>query len=175
MTIGLAGANCPTDFLDTPNRRGAYKVWVTPVDEYRDNPNRCRRKCFHGFVASDSKTAVFRVKESEPEPTPSGDCLTIRKDLSPGGGLPFAPFEGWEITVTDPLGTENVFNTDENGEVEVCDLVDGLYVVNEETRPNIGVVGLFVDGLDLLPDTVYSFSWNASRGSVSVVFQNQGF
>jgi hypothetical protein len=174
ITVGLAGPNCPSDYLDTPNKRGAYKVWVTPVDEFRTNPARCRRKCFHGFLASESKTAIFRVEE-QTVPIPSGACLTIRKEFAETEGADFVPSEGWEMTVTDPLGTENVFHTDDGGEVQVCDLVDGSYVVSEERRPNVRVVGLWVNDLDLLPDSVYSFTWDSTRASMVVVFQNEAF
>jgi hypothetical protein len=175
ITIGLAGPNCPADYLDTPSKRGAYKVWITPVDEFRANPARCRNRCFHGFVASESKTAVFRVRPAAPPPPTPGACLTIRKDLAPTEGAPFVPAEGWEMTVSDPLGTDNVFDTDENGEVQVCDLVDGSYVVSEERRPNTRVVGLIVNDQELLPESVYSFTWDSTRDSMSIVFQNEAF
>jgi hypothetical protein len=177
ITIGLAGPNCPSDYLDTPNKRSAYKVWVTPVEEFRGDPsqvdNQSRKRCFHGFVPSESKTAVFRVEPAAP--SPPGACLTIRKELSSAEGAEFVPTAGWEMTVTDPLGTENVYDTDANGEVQVCDLVDGKYVVSEESRPSITVVDLTVNGLSVLPDSVYSFTWDSTRGSILVVFQNQGF
>lgn len=177
ITVGLANANCPTDYLDTQNQRGAYKVWITPVDEFRGDPaqvdNQCRKRCFHGFLPSESKTAVFRVEPAAP--SPPGACLTIRKEFAAAEGADFVPFAGWEMTVADPLGTTNVYDTDENGEVQVCDLVDGVYVIREESRPNIGVAGLWVNGLSLLPDSVYSLTWDSTRGSMVVVFQNQGF
>lgn len=173
ITIGLAGPKCPADYLDTPSKRGAYKVWVTPVDEFRENPARCRRNCFHGFVASESKTAVFRVEP--PAPPPPGACLTIRKDFAPTEGGDLVPIEGWEMNISDPLGTENVFDTDENGEVQLCDLVDGRYVVSEESRPNVRVVGLWVNGEELLPESVYSFTWDSTRDSMGIVFQNEAF
>jgi hypothetical protein len=172
MTVGLAGPNCPTDFADTPNRRGAYKVWLTPVEEYRDTA-RCRRRCFHGFMASESKTTVFRVKEAAPPP-PSA-CLTVTSQVAPLDSSDFAPAVGWDITVTDPLGTENNLVTDSSGEVKVCDLVDGRYVVTQEQEPNTMVIGLFVNGLEFLPDSVYSFTWDSSRSSMSVLFQNMEF
>ena len=173
MSVGLAGPNCPSDFLDTPNHRGVYKVWLTPVEEYRGNPARCRKRCFHGFMAAESKTSVFRVENTTPPP--AGACLTITKELSPSEGAEFVAAEGWAITVADPLGTENSFETNGNGEVQVCDLVDGRYVISEERRPNTLVVGLVVNGLELLPDSVYSFTWDSSRASMSIVFQNQAF
>lgn len=173
MTVGLAGPNCPVDFADTPNRRGAYKVWLTPVDEYRGNPSRCRRRCFHGFMASESKTTVFRVKDVTPPP--AGACLTITSEVAPSEGADFDPAVGWDITVTDPLGTENNLQTDSNGRVRVCDLVDGRYVVTQEQPPNTGVVALFVNGLDVLPDSIYSFTWDSTRTSMDILFQSQVF
>ncbi len=177
ITVGLAGPNCPGDFLDVSNKWSAYKVWVTPLDEFRGDPasvdNACGGRCLHGFVPSESKTAVFRV-ETAPPPAPS-DCLTIRKEFAPKEDAEFSPLENWEITVTDPLTTVNVYDTDENGEVQVCDLVEGTYVVQEDTQPNIQVVGLTVNGLSLFPDTTYRVNWDPSRASILIVFQNQGF
>lgn len=177
ITVGLAGANCPADYLDTANKRGAYKVWVTPIDEFRGDPskvdNQCRKRCFHGFVPAESKTAVFRVEPAAP--SPPGACLTIRKEFAATEGAAFVRSAGWEMSVTDPLGSVNVYDTDDNGEVQVCDLVDGAYVVSEESRPNTRVAGLWVNDLELLPDSVYSFTWDPTRASMVVVFQNEAF
>jgi len=60
---GLGTSPCPgartvrlAPFLDTPNPGGEYKVWLTPVAEYRAGQG-----CF-GFRANESKTDNFKVR-----------------------------------------------------------------------------------------------------------------
>lgn len=50
-------------YAETPNNGGVYKVWMTPVRQYRDGRGN------FGFIHSWSKTDVFKVRTpDEPEP-----------------------------------------------------------------------------------------------------------
>jgi hypothetical protein len=89
ITIRLANATCSTDYLDTPNGGGVYKVWVTPAADFVGDPtlvdNICGNGCFHGFVPSKSKTDSFKVV-----PTTATFCLKVVKQLANGDGT-FSP------------------------------------------------------------------------------------
>ena len=167
ITIRLANATCPTDFLTSPNDGGAYKVWVTPVSNFMgdatlvDNP--CGSGCFHGFAPSTSKTDNFKAKVG---PT---FCLTVQKQFVQGGSV--SPGVSWEFDVTDPLGVVNVFFTDTTGQVQVCGLEPGAYTVAENI--NSTVVGLIVNGAVLPASTIYSFTWASGQTAPIIVFQNQ--
>src|SRR5260370_4803496 len=102
ITVRLANATCPTDYLDTPNGGGVYKVWVTPVADFTGDPtlvdNNCGNGCFHGFVPSKSKTDNFKVM-----PTTATFCLTVSKQLvDTNGGV--TPGGNWPMQLTDNLG-----------------------------------------------------------------------
>jgi len=128
ITIRLANLSCPTDFLDTTNEGGVYKVWATPVRDFAGDPakvdNDCGNGCFHGFVPSKSKTDNFKTKPQAPT-----FCLTIRKQFQQDGT--FVPQEGWQFDVTDPLGATNHYFTDPAGQVQVCGLAEGAYTISE--------------------------------------------
>src|ERR1035441_6550276 len=85
ITVRLANATCPADFLDSPNGGGVYKVWVTPVADFVGDPtivdNNCGNGCYHGFVPSKSKTDNFKVA-----PTTATFCLTVIKQLVDSNG-----------------------------------------------------------------------------------------
>ena len=169
MTIQLANSSCPTDFLNTTNNGGEYKVWVTPVASFTGNPanvdNSCGTGCFHGFLPSESKTDNFKAVLG-----PATFCLTMQKQLDQGGGT-FAPATGWPFTVTDPLGGTNNYSTDSTGQVQVCSLTPGTYTVTEDTQGMI-VEGLFVNGISLSPNVSYTFNWAAGDMNPTVLFQN---
>jgi len=100
-------SKCPTDFADTPNPGGVYKVWLTPVANY-NNCSSASNVTF-GFCDSDSKTDTFKIKK------PNAAYVTVCKfnDLNGNGvqdsGEPLIPF--WPITATGvdtmsgPIGT----------------------------------------------------------------------
>jgi hypothetical protein len=123
---------CP--YNDTPNPGGVYKVWVTPTDDFKGNPNQvdnpCRGGCFHGFVASTSKTDNFKVKGGA-----GGACLTMLKIIDTNGNgfgdVGDDPLVTWPITITDPLGTSNTFWSGLVKECTFAQLVPGLYTVTE--------------------------------------------
>ena len=92
ITIRLANANCPTDYLDSPNNGGVYKVWATPVGDFIGDPmkvdNACGNGCFHGFTPSKSKTDNFKAGTGTVT-----FCLTVRKEVQVDTGL----FRGGEL------------------------------------------------------------------------------
>ncbi|HEV3334517.1 MAG TPA: hypothetical protein VG096_26195 [Bryobacteraceae bacterium] len=171
ITISVANTSCPTDFLDTSNGGGVYKVWVTPVASFIGDPtlvdNTCGNGCYHGFASSTSKTDNFKVK-----PNLATFCLSLAKQLllDPNG----APSPGlfWPIDVTDPNGvTNNFFTNATDGTLSVCGLVAGSYTVTESLEGST-VLGLIVNGVSLPAQPVYSFSWVAGQPGTSVIFQN---
>ena len=173
ITIGLANTSCPTDYLDTSNNGGVYKVWVTPVANFIGVPgqidNACGNGCFHGFASSTSKTDNFKVK-----PTTPTFCLTVAKQLVDPYTLKISPGFGWPIAVTDPAGVTNSYFTNAtDGTLSVCGLVAGSYTVTESLQ-GYTVVGLSFNGASQIPtQPAYSFSWTAGQPDPSVIFQNQ--
>ena len=174
VTIRLANASCPTDYLDTSNNGGVYKVWATPVASFAGDPTRvdnaCGTGCFHGFVPSASKTDNFKVK-----PNTSTFCLTVAKQLVDELGA-ISPGFNWPISVTDAAGvTNNYFTNSTDASLSVCGLVAGVYTVAES--PGLySVVGLSFNGTPISPaQPVYSFSWSSGMPNPVVVFQNLVF
>src|SRR5260370_27730761 len=172
ITIRLANASCPTDYLDTPNGGGVYKVWVTPVADFAGDPtkvdNSCGNGCFHGFVASKSKTDNFKVV-----PTTATFCLTVLKKLVDSNGV-VTPGLNWPMQLTDNLGVTNGFSTNNtDGSATMCSLVAGTYTVAEVPVSGSTVVGLQVNGAVLPAQSIYSFLWSTkSPNPFVVVFQN---
>lgn len=138
---------CP--FNDTPNPGGVYKAWVTPVGDFVGNPNAvdnpCRGGCFHGFVASTSKTDNFKVKGGA-----GGACLEMLKIIDVNGNgygdIPDDYLVNWPVTITDPLGTTNTFWTGTVKECTFNQLVPGLYTVTENPATNYEVTLNILDG-----------------------------
>jgi hypothetical protein len=173
ITIRLANATCPADYLDTPNGGGVYKVWVTPAADFAGDPtlvdNSCGNGCFHGFVPSKSKTDNFKVM-----PTTATFCLKVVKQLVDTNGLVTSGFS-WPMQLTDNLGASQSFSTNTtDGSVTVCALVAGTYTIAEVPKSGFDVVGLQVNGTVLPAQSVYSFLWSTkSPNPFVVVFQNQ--
>ncbi len=170
ITISLANTSCPTDFLDTPNSGGVYKVWVTPVQSFVGDPsqvdNACGNGCLHGFASSASKTDNFKVR-----PTAPTFCLSVAKQLVDQSGNS-VPGLGWPMMLTDPEGvTNNFFTNSQDGTASICGLAPGTYTIAEDPS-GLQVIGLVVDGISLPVQPVYSFSWTAGQPGPSVVFQN---
>ena len=170
ITIRLANASCPTDFLDSPNSSGVYKVWATPVNDFVGDPtqvdNDCGNGCFHGFVPSKSKTDNFKAKSGSPT-----FCLTVNKEFLQGDGT-YLPTANWQFKVTDPLGVTNLYFTNAAGTVQVCGLAEGAYSVSEDLTSSVWVVGLVVNGAALPPDSVYSFTWTTTKAQPVITFRN---
>jgi len=163
-TIAVANNTCPNDFLLSPEASRAYKVWVTPVANFLGDPklvdNPCSGGCFHGFVASTSKTDNFTLGPSF--------CLTLQKQFLEPFGL--IPGVHWEFDVTDTTGVVNSFFTDSTGQVKACGLAAGAYTVAED--PSQTVVSLTVNGVSLPPSTIYSFTWKDKQPDPVVLFVN---
>ncbi len=172
ITISLANASCPSDYLDTSNSGGVYKVWVTPVASFVGDPslvdNACGNGCSHGFASSASKTDNFKVKA-----TAATFCLSVTKQLVDLAGNPSYGVH-WPIALTEPTGaTNNFFTNDTDGTLSICGLVPGSYTVAEPAGyGGTEIYGLIVNGITLPPDITYSFSWRAGQPAPSVVFQN---
>lgn len=171
ITISLANATCPTDYLDTPNSGGVYKAWVTPVGNFVGDPNKvdndCGHGCFHGFASSTSKTDNFKV-----QPTIPTFCVSIAKQLVDQSGT-ISPGLGWPVAVTDSAGvTNNFFTNNTDGTLSVCGLVAGSYTVTESLNDYL-VIGLIVNGTRVPAQPLYSFSWAPGQPGISVIFQNQ--
>lgn len=170
ITIRLANASCPADYLNTPNGGGVYKVWVTAVSDFSGDPalvdNACGKGCYHGFVPSKSKTDNFKVVA-----TTATFCLTVWKQLMNDGGT-FDPGTHWPMQLTDSYGvTNNFFTNDTDGSVTKCGLVAGTYTVAEVDQSS--VAGLKVNGAILPAQGIYSFLWTTkSPDPFVVVFQN---
>lgn len=184
MTIQLATTGCPTDYLDTPNADSVYKAWVTPVESFVgkassvDNP--CGKGCFHGFMASKSKTDNFKTKAG----SSASFCLTMQSQFNDGIAT-FPDLLGWGITVTDGLGVSNHYVTDSStGSVVACQLSAGAYTVTEDpydpatqTPPIMNACTFEAPGQSLLNGVVQpnagSVAFNGSTQAVTVTFVNQ--
>ena len=177
ITIRLANASCPADFLDSPNGGGVYKAWVTAVGDFVGNPDLvdspCNGGCSHGFVGSNSKTDNFKVVA-----TTATFCLTMTKQLVDANTGALSPGLNWAMDVTDSVGVTNRYYTGSAasqtpGSVTECGLVAGTYTVQETTAGAI-VVGLKINGFTLPPQSLYSFLWSVqSPNPFVIVFQNQ--
>jgi len=165
ITVGLANTTCPNDFLVSSNSGGTYKAWVTPVGSFLGNPalvdNPCSGGCFHGFVASTSKTDNFSLGPSF--------CLTVQKEFRNEDGSVY-PGPGIEFDVTDSLGVVNPYFTDDAGQVKVCGLTAGAYTVAEDSSAEI--VALVVNGVAMPASTIYSFTWKDKQPDPVILFIN---
>jgi hypothetical protein len=127
-------------FLDTPNKGGVYKAWVTRVVDFVGSPavvdNGYSAGYFHGFIPAFSKVDNFKVRKRGTSQLP---CLTIVvfKDRN-GNGL-LEPATGdfdignVEFTVKDPSGAtiNGALFTGYNGAgYTLCNLIAGTYKVS---------------------------------------------
>jgi hypothetical protein len=175
ITIRLANLNCPSDFLNSPNNGGTYKVWATPVEDFVGNPanvdNACGNGCFHGFVPSKSKTDNFKAANAT-----ATFCLTLQKEVVSAAGVA-SPGLNWQMNVTDPLTVTNAYFTGDAGpdagQVKVCGLAAGTYTVSEFMPDNYFVSALIVNGTALPEDSVYSFTWTVGKPEPIIFFRNE--
>ncbi len=174
ITIRLANATCPADYLDSPNGGGVYKVWVTPVSDFVGDPtsvdNACGSGCYHGFVNSKSKTDNFKIS-----PTTATFCLKVVKQKIDADSGAITPGLSWPITITDPLGVvKNTATSSTDGTLSICNLTAGTYVVSEDLQ-GLNNVGLIVNGATLPAQSIYAFLWTEkSPNPFTIIFQNQG-
>jgi hypothetical protein len=175
ITVSLANANCPADFLDTSNNGGEYKVWVTPVAHFVGDPalvdNDCGAGCFHGFPRASSKTDNFKVKAGS-----ATFCLAVTKQIVANQGGYLSPGAGWRMTLNDPAGMSTDYLTNDAGTLSVCGLRAGQYIITEsQYDPNNSlyfVYSLTVNGVSSPPALSYKFSWAAGDTAPNMVFQN---
>jgi Prealbumin-like fold domain len=171
ITVQLANTLCPADFQDTQNNGGVYKAWMTPVDAFVGDPSKVDSAnningIFHGFVPRSSKTDNFKVGDKEPT-----FCIHILKTDTKGTPLP-----GWMMTIKDSLDVSNDVFTDANGTVEVCNLVQGTYLVTESLVFNgqaYQVVGLTVNGVEQTPASSVAVMWTKGKDEPFIVFRNE--
>jgi len=174
ITIRLANLSCPVDFKATSNNGGAYKVWVTPgssfIGDATQVDNSCGAGCFHGFVPSASKTDNFKINTAT-----ATFCLTVQKLFLQSDGVTLVPQSGWEFDVVDPLLVPNKYFTDTTGQVVVCDLAPGTYVVAEDTAASVVNITSNVPLMPLMPpiNTSTSLTWAVGGPAVGIVFINQ--
>jgi hypothetical protein len=171
ITIRLANASCPSDYLDSPNNGGAYKVWATPVGDFVGDSakvdNDCGNGCFHGFLPAKSKTDNFKARAGT-----ATFCLTVQKQILEADGT-LSPGGNWQIRVTDPLGVLNTYFTDEAGQATVCGLTEGAYTVTEILPEGWEVVNLIVSGVTLPVDSIYAFTWTPGKPTPVILFRNR--
>jgi hypothetical protein len=170
ITIRLANASCPSDYLDSGNSGGAYKVWATPVGEFAGDPanvdNECGNGCFHGFLPAKSKTDNFKAKTGT-----ATFCLTVWKEVADDHWV-YSPGQHWPILVTDPLGVTNPYFTDETGQAKVCGLTEGAYRVEEGEAAGFAFVELLVNGVILEDARGCEFIWTAGKPVPVILFRN---
>jgi hypothetical protein len=170
----MANTSCPTDFLDTTNGGGVYKVWVTPVGSFVGDAtlvdNACGNGCYHGFMPSASKTDNFKVEASQ-----ATFCLTVTKQIADVASPPnLTPGFNWPITITDTNGVPNDFFTNTtDGTLFVCGLTAGTYTVTEAQKTSWIVFSLTFDGVSQTPQPAYSFTWAVGQPAPAIVFVNQ--
>jgi hypothetical protein len=170
ITIQAANASCPTDFLDSPNNGGAYKIWATPVSSFSGDAtlvdNACGAGCFHGFWPSQSKTDNFKATLAT-----ATFCVTVQTSFLQPDGVTITPGVNWQMTLTDPLGVSNSYFTNSTGQVQVCGLTAGTYTVTEKVL-GTQVIGLNVNGTVLPAQPIYSFTWSVGQAGVILTFEN---
>ncbi|MBJ6725591.1 hypothetical protein [Geomesophilobacter sediminis] len=156
-------------FLDTPNKGGVYKVWVTKVADFLTgcadlgvadglSVVNCGKASgnFHGFVPSDSKTDNFkihvkRIREIDTRFFSDQDNNGIK---SPGENW----IDGLTITWIDPLLASNVkysyenLSIDVHHEAHVEAVEDGVHNIQISDQPGCNVGAVYVDGVRTLVD-----------------------
>jgi hypothetical protein len=170
-------------FLNPPNNGSVYKVWVTPVGDgtlagggFLGDPTRVDNDCstvpgcFHGFIASRSKTDTFKAQDST-----RTFCIKVDKQLvQPGGEL--TPGGNWQVFVTDSYGSTNAYYTNEQGTTggQICGLAAGSYTIGEEMPDGYKQVAVYLNGqqIDSTSVLVTLGSGNVT-GDQTVLFMNQ--
>jgi hypothetical protein len=134
-----------------------------------DNDCGAVRGCFHGFVASRSKTDTFKALDS------GTFCIRVEKELVQAG-VENTPGVGWRILVTDSTGITNSFFTDQQGTTgsQICELAAGSYTVEEEIVRGYTQVGVFLNGMPVSSTSVLVTLGSGSvSGDQTVVFVNR--
>ena len=172
-------------FLNTPNSSGVYKVWVTPAGDgtlkgrgFFGDPTRvandCRGVpgCFHGFIASRSKTDTFKAAAQGSSRT---FCIKVDKQLAQANGET-TPGGNWQIFVTDSIGTTNVYFTNELGttDAQICGLTAGSYTVAEQMPNGYTQIAAYLNGQQITSASVLVTLGSGNViGDQTVLFVNQ--
>ena len=171
-------------FLDTPNSGGVYKVWVTPAGDgtlkgggFFGDPTRVANDCsavpgcFHGFIASRSKTDTFKAAQASSRTF----CIKVDKQLMQVDGET-TPGGNWQIFVTDSIGSTNAYFTNELGttDAQICGLTAGSYTVAEQMPNGYRQIAAYLNGqqIDSTSVLVTLGSGNVI-GDQTVLFVNQ--
>jgi hypothetical protein len=158
-------------YSDTPNNGGVYKVWITPVDEFVGNPCLAKpeqnRDYIFGFVPAFCKTDNYKVSgKCDP---PIIDIIKFEDLNTDGIWDEDEPEIDWMVTVTDPLGSSNVYTTP----VSIV-ASKGIWTIAEEIPSGWEQTALFVDGVEQQPPLPeVPFDFKTSCGEVhEVIFGN---
>ena len=135
-------------YLNTPNKGGVYKVWMTPVERFEGDPtlvdNGYSPGNYHGFIPAWSKTDNFKVKKGKPYFPPE---ITVRKfrDSNANGVWDAGENEifGWQVDVTDPLAVTNTYYTPDTVTAEP----EGTWTFVEKTPADWLQTALSIDGV----------------------------
>jgi hypothetical protein len=171
-------------FLNTPNSSGVYKVWVTPAGDgtlkgggFFGDPtrvaNECRAVpgCFHGFIASRSKTDTFKAAQDSSRTF----CIKVDKQLVQVDGQT-TPGGNWQIFVTDSSGSTNAYFTNELGttDAQICGLTAGSYTVAEQMPNEYRQIAVYLNGQQIDSTSVLvSLGSGNVNGDQTVLFVNQ--
>lgn len=162
-------------YKDTPNPGGVYKVWATPVDKFKGDPEKVDTPGakFHGFDPAWSKTDNFKVK-GVPE-----QRLIVKKfwDSNANGVWDEGEYEvfGWPVKITEPTGvTQDPLYT----RVDIISQLTGVWNVTEYAIPagcelDWMQTALYVDGVKQPTFPSVNVKFGKMDGEVhTVVFGN---
>jgi hypothetical protein len=184
-TVELCAAGVP--FLTTPHADGVYKLWVTPaadgtlqgggfVGDSSNVDENCAGGsipgCFHGFLASRSKTDNFKVSSADVPVTTY--CIRVEKRMLESGVE--VPQAGWTVFVTDALGLTNSFQTGDQGSTvdQICGLTAGSYAVSEDMPSGYHQVRVELNGQPVDSSSVIvTLGSGRVAGDQTVVFVNE--
>lgn len=174
-------------FLDTPNNGGVYKAWIVPEVIYdltgdaEAMPVSLPPGKVKGFEPDPgfadhkyTKTDNFKAKGKPNCPYPP--TLVVRKfhDANLNGVWDEGEEEvtGWQIDLTDPLGSENTRYT----KVEEVALPVGLWTVAEALPQNVYQTAAILDGapVALSPTVSVTFTDECNGETHTVDFGNHG-
>jgi len=141
----LQDPNGSPGYANTPNPGGVYKVWVTPVGEFKPGQG------VHGFIHDESKTDNFKVKGQVQCPYPSKITVLKFDDSNANGQKDDDEdyIDDWPINITDPLSNQIPKDTP----VIVLASPAGTWEVCEEILSGWRQTSLFVDGVKIEPNT----------------------
>ena len=162
-------------YLDTPNKGGVYKVWITPCENFIGDPNLVDNGYspgnYHGFRPPDSKTDNFKVRRNGPPYTPP--VVTVKKfnDANGNGIWDAGELEitGWRVDAIDPLGVTNTYYTP----IQITTEPAGFWNFVEEQREGWMYTCTYLDGVRIRDyPAAYFLVAGTSRETHEVIFGN---